>query len=112
MRNFKGNQNVSGAVDVSNITLDILTIGLAKTLAPQVCGILAKGFVLIRHNLIRFEKGMAAVHFITKPRRPNTGNSTQGQPYFLQYVSVLYVRLTFVSETNFLLRVSGFVRYE
>ena len=44
MMNFKGNQNVSGAVDVSNITLDILTIGLTKTLAPQVCGILAKGF--------------------------------------------------------------------
>ena len=32
--------------------------------------------------------------------------------FFLQYVFVLYVRLTFVSETDFLLRVSGFVRYE
>ena len=44
MRNFEGNQNVSGAVDVSNLTLDILTLGLTKTLAPQACGMLAKGF--------------------------------------------------------------------
>ena len=55
---------------------------------------------------------MAAVHFIAKPRRPNKGNQTQGQPSFLQYAFVLYVRLNFVSETDFLLRVSGFERYE
>ena len=106
MRNFEGNQNVSGAVDVSNITLDILTLRLTKTLAPQACGMLPKGFnsnnQSINKHLMTGHKGNSEFCF------PETLNVPRGEAE-RPVIKCFVIPSRKSSEKNYLLEIIAYI---